>query len=105
MLFASSVIRKSGQWWKVVVAAWAVILGDGFGGYHLTQIGSMAPERAPVFAWVGGALALMGLLIAWMGVRCQNCGARLIWLVMSEQSAGNWRNWLLSQSECPRCHK
>jgi hypothetical protein len=104
MLFASSVIRKSGQWWKVVIASWAIILGAGFTGYHLTQIGSMAPDAPPVFAWVGAALSLMGLLIGCMAVRCQNCGARWIWIGMKEQVASNWVNWL-AQSTCPRCHK
>ncbi len=104
MLFASSIIRRSGQWWKVVAASWAVILGGGFVGYPLIQISNMAPERAAVFAMVGGALALLGFLIACIAVRCQNCGARWIWLGMTKQDAGNWVNWL-AQSECPKCHK
>ena len=105
MLLETSVVRKSGQWWKVVVATWAVIVGAGLVGYQLSQIGSMAPESPPVFAMVGGAIDLLGLLIAYIAVRCQNCGARWIWLAMTEQHAGNWWNWLSAQSKCPRCHK
>ena len=105
MFLESSVIRKSGQWWKVVVATWAVILGACFVGYHLIQLDSVSPESPPVFAWVGGALNLVGLLIAYIAVRCQNCGARWIWLAMTEQRAGRWYHWLSAQSECPRCHK
>jgi hypothetical protein len=105
MLFASSVIRKTGQWWKVTVAFWAVIFGIGFVAHDVSQIGVSVPDRPPVFAMLGSSLVLTGFVIAWMAVRCQNCGARWIWLAMTEQVAGNWMTWLFAQSQCPRCHK
>jgi hypothetical protein len=104
MFLASSVIRKSGQWWKVAIASWAVILGAGLVAYQLTQLSGTSPESPPIFAWVGSALALIGFLIACIAVRCQNCGVPWIWLGMTQQSAGSWMN-SLAQSECPRCHK
>jgi hypothetical protein len=104
MLFASSVIRRTGQWWKVAAAFWAIILGSGLVWYHAAQIGMNAPERLPVIAMLGCTLILIGFLIAWMAVRCQSCGARWIWIGMTDQDAGNWVNWL-AQSKCPQCHK
>jgi len=104
VLFASSVIRKTGQWWKLAAATWALLIG-----VSTYLIAKLLPE-APAFALatavgaVGIVVALFSVVLACYSIRCPSCGARWILLALSGQSVGGWGHWLMSLSACPKCN-
>ena len=105
MPYAPSILRKSGQWWKLAVAFWGMLLGSAavfFGSIHLTPDGPVYP----LFLVLSGlSLSLGTFVFACRSIRCSNCGSRWLWTAITAQKAGNWLRWLLSNSTCPKCQQ
>jgi len=90
-MFKDSVIRKTGQWWKLVIGIGALLLGS----------------IAPIFAAIGMSWT-MGTIIAVLGygfslafIRCPECGQRWFWraLIYSEMYRP-----LFTKPGCPSCN-
>jgi hypothetical protein len=104
MIAESSIIRASGQWWKLVAAFWTIVAGGLLMWAGISMLQPGAPHSVLALL-IGGVLSVfLGLAFACVAVRCQSCGARWVWLSVNGQSARNYGQWLLSLSECPVCH-
>jgi hypothetical protein len=90
-MFQESVIRKTQQWWKLLLGVFAL----GFGSF------------APLFdairiSWTTGTvIACLGYGFAVAFIRCPNCELRWFWraLLYSEMYAP-----LFTKPLCPSCH-
>ena len=89
---ANSVIRLTGQFWKLAVGALALL------------IGSLAPlVGASGMSWTTGTvIAVVGYTFACMAVRCPGCGSR--WLWQAALDAGLYRP-LFTRPACPQCQR
>jgi hypothetical protein len=89
-MFAESVIRKTGQWWKLVVGVVALLAG------------SIVPVFESVgMSWtVGTVIAVVGYGFTLAFIKCQSCDLRCFWkaLLYSEMYSP-----LFTKSSCPSC--
>jgi hypothetical protein len=88
----SSVIRLTGQMWKLVAGIAALL------------IGSFAPLfEASGISWTSGTvLAIAGYVFACVAVRCPSCGRRWFW--QAALDAGLYGP-LFRSSACPACKR
>ena len=100
-MFEDSVIRKTGQLWKMYLFFWGVVIGGLVMFYGLANLGN---------AEIGFALSLSGMgvgifsfIFGCVSIRCPKCNARWLWQGVSGKSSKEWLHWLLSHSECPKC--
>ncbi len=104
-MFNQSIIRSSGQWWKVVISFCSVVIG---GLSLLLGLHTLRGNNSNLVIFLilfGILLGLSGIAFAIFAIRCRNCGARWVWLALSKQKYNQWLFWLLSQSKCPTCGK
>jgi hypothetical protein len=87
----NSLLSRSGQLWKLVVAALAVLFG------------SFAPLYSALgISWaIGTVIAMGGYAFGLIFIRCTNCANRWLW----EATKGNADySVLFKRSPCPNCH-
>ena len=91
-MFADSVIRKTGQWWKLVVGVAAIL------------VGSIVPifESSGMSWTVGTIVAVVGYGFTLAFIKCPSCDLRWFWkaLLYSEMYGP-----LFKKSACPSCEK
>jgi hypothetical protein len=89
-MFNNSVIRSTGQWWKLVIGVVALLLG------------SIAPifESSGMSWTVGTIVAVIGYGFSLAFIRCPGCGQRWFWraLIYSEMYRP-----LFTETVCPSC--
>lgn len=95
-MFESSVIRITGQWWKLIVALFLVIGGG-------TAVAFGPAEYSPLLVIIGAAIALAGFCFACITIRCPSCGKRWFWEAVSTQSHREWLSHVLGREDCPSC--
>jgi hypothetical protein len=103
-MFNISIIKKTGQIWKLNVTFLSLMSGSGllFYGVHIMDTKPYA-SVAPLV--VGGLIIdLASVIFGCLSVRCPHCKARWLWQAVSSQSPGNWLSWLMSRTECPKCN-
>lgn len=95
-MLVRSVIRSSGQLWKLLAGFVALLVG---GGALVTGIatGSVVLILAGV---LGGLLSLGATCSA---IRCPECGDRWVWRAVSTVDAQTWVPWLFELAACPGC--
>jgi hypothetical protein len=105
-MFGHSIIRTTGQWWKVLLFCSTVLSGGIllFWGVIEMQV-SDPPAHSFLLAVVGLLLGFFGFVFALTAVYCPACRTRWVWLAVRQQNTGQWLRWLLSQTECPVCKK
>ena len=103
MLYANSILRKTGQWPKFLLSLALFFLGGIVMLLSLTNGSNESPELFAAMTMSGAALAMLGFVLGCTTIRCRKCGIRLFWYAVSRQSAQNWLLWLLNESSCPRC--
>ena len=96
-----SIIRKTGQLWKIVVF---------FVGTIVSWVGLIAAiafldsnEEAFTLVIVFLMLGLCSMLFALIAVRCPVCNYHWVWVATSKINKSEWPTWLLRLEECPRC--
>ena len=104
MLFANSILRKTGQWWKFQLAAVATVIGSVLMFSRLFGFGEELTDKSVLVIFSGMALMMIGFVFACLAIRCNTCGFRLFWYSVSQKDSEFWLNWLLSDSECPKCN-
>jgi hypothetical protein len=104
-MWTTSYVRKSGQGWKLAIAA--VLL---FGGGILVAImvsgraDNLEPGAAITILLAGLFLSLGGGL-AWptYSIRCRSCGLKLLWHAVSARPHHDSIEWFLLVDSCPDC--
>jgi hypothetical protein len=89
-MLKKSVITRSGQLWKLVIAILALLVGSFAPLYPVTSI-----------SWTAGmVIAIIGYLFGVLAIRCKDCGKMWFW-----EAAKDSRLYgpLIQQSACPNC--
>jgi hypothetical protein len=89
-MFKDSVIRNTGQWWKLVVGAVALVLGSTVPFFEASGL-----------SWTSGTIiAVIGYGFMLATIRCPGCDQRWFWkaLIYSEMYRP-----LFTQPNCPSC--
>jgi hypothetical protein len=100
-MFDSSVIKRTGQWWKVLLALWG---GLAFGAAAFVAARVIQPVGWSGPLTLSGSLAGVGCFafLCW-SIRCPRCGARWYWLSVSDSAAKGWDRHVLLRPTCPAC--
>jgi hypothetical protein len=102
-MFDNSVIKRTGQWWKLVVAFCTMLLGGAAIVIAFSTLGNKkTPEGFSLLMLTGVVVGLFGGFLGVL-VRCPNCHTHWVWSALKGQNAGGWLAWLLSQRNCPAC--
>lgn len=89
-MLKNSVIRVTGQNWKLVVALLALLIGSFAPLYDGSGIG-----------WTSGTvIASVGYVFALLAIRCPTCGSRWFWQATLQAEL---YKPLLTQASCPEC--
>ncbi len=99
-----SVVRRSGQLWKLGVAA--LLMGAAFGcALKLLGCGTCINMLWWPFAMFGAIVLGLGGAFAWLclSLRCPRCGAHWLWREADTRDADLRSYGLLSLRRCPRC--
>jgi hypothetical protein len=104
-MWPTGYVRRSGQGWKLVLAAFMLF---GGGGLVLTAAHGLS-ETSPLlgFEWVfAGVVAGLGGGLAWpaYSIRCRRCGLKLFWHAIAARSHDEGLLWFLLFDRCPRCN-
>ncbi len=103
-MFGDSIISKTGQMWKLMLS-FALLLAGWLALAWGVSVGDSEYDPLVVSFVVGGmTTAILGLLFAIVSIRCPKCRKRWFWQAVNGQASGNWLSWILSRSECPKCH-
>lgn len=101
MMSPQSIIKKTGQAWKLYVFAILLVVGficTFWGQAHTQDVYGGAVLGIGLFA------GLTSLIFPAVAVRCPSCGARWFWLAISEIHKDHWLNTILNFTACPRCN-
>ena len=103
-MFEKSLIVRSGQMWKIVLAYILLFGGLACAGAGLFQL-TQSPDSLSIvlLVLIGPLVAIAGGAFACFTVRCQRCGAPWLWWAVSRQNSGEWVLWLMSLAVCPNC--
>ncbi len=97
-LYPDSVIRKTGQWWKIQLGLWIMLAG---GPLMLVVVWFLdIYEFYPI-----GLLMLFTILVLLITtVRCPKCKANWIWMAASKRGiTEKWGKGVLMLTDCPEC--
>ena len=104
MMGERSLIRRTGQLWKLRLSFWWLpIIGlVTTVAAAFDVVGRTAEEGAVLIL---GGLALVVASYVWgVGtIRCPRCRTRLLWRAMRDKTPGEWLGWLLALEVCPTC--
>jgi len=103
MIYANSILRNTGQWWKFVVSIALTLVGGLTMLYGIFKLQGESPETLVPAIFGGMALATLGFVFGCIAIRCDECGARIFWHAVSRQKSHVWFLWLMSESNCPSC--
>jgi len=93
-MLEGSVLARTDQVWKVLVAVCVVFVGGATLFYGVV---SNTPNGAGSLWIVGGMLlTFAGLAYACLSVRCAKCGARWVWMAVSQQGSSEYGTWLVA---------
>lgn len=103
-MFAQSLIRRTGQGWKLLVgwltsALGLVLLALIVGGVLRTN----TPAATLGLLVLGVLVGAGGLTWTAVSVRCVACGERLVWRTIRTYGWADWLPQLLAIRDCPRC--
>jgi hypothetical protein len=103
-LFNHSIIKATGQWWKVLLFGSVSLSGVILLFWGISEmLGDASGAHGPVLAIVGLLSGLFGFFLGLTTIYCPMCRTRWVWLAIKEKDVDQWGRWLLSQSECPTC--
>jgi len=106
MLFPNSFLRHSGQFWKLKLSFFGILLSGVVmfaGKYFIVDPNAEIRTRGGMLLLGGTALSLGCFIFAVVAIRCPYCRNRLFWEAVSKKDRKDWLPWLLSQDSCPNC--
>lgn len=101
-MFERSVIKRTGQWPKALVAFLGVIGGGVLMTAGFSRLGN-AGRGGLAVVFGGMLLVAVSALIAVFAIRCPKCRMRWVWTAMRTRPSNEWFAWLLTRSDCPGC--
>ena len=102
-MFERSVITRSGQTWKMIVCAIALVIAVGSVFLGCSRINALTPEEFTGAVLGGAVFGIIAAAVACAAIRCPNCGARWVWEAVRKQAQDKWLLWLTQLSCCPHC--
>ena len=101
-MFDTSVIKRSGQWWKALAAFWVALLGFASMLVAFTSE-ELRESVATLLAFGGLGFCWIGIFFGWFGIRCPNCREPWVWRAVRTSNVHRWFLTLLNHSSCPVC--
>lgn len=104
MIFEHSIIRSTGQIWKVRV--WAFGTLASFAAVLVAFLLLSFPRNNVLFLGAnlfGTVLIISSFLFAIVSIRCPKCGTRWVLRAVFKKHGTNWYDWLADQTVCPVC--
>lgn len=98
-----SLLRQSGQVWKVTLFMAMLVLGclaTLLQGFFYEPLGR---ELAMQIAWGGVGLIIAGIIWAVQAITCPKCRLKLFVHAFRTQGFFTWFAWVLQAEVCPRC--
>ncbi|MBN1470823.1 MAG: hypothetical protein JW925_03515 [Syntrophaceae bacterium] len=101
-MYPESVIRKTGQWWKVEVGFLMVMAG---GILMFIVQWFLDFSKYGYIHLIGVSVGFMGLVFLAVAIRCPKCKAKWFWLAASKRGITNkWGKGVLLLTDCPECN-
>ena len=100
-MLESSIIRKTGQLWKLPVSVFLSVGGWIGMVAALKYFGGI--EDGSIIAIVCLVVGLSGLLFAFVSVKCPKCNFHWVWVAASQKDKSEWPYWFLKLNSCPKC--
>lgn len=100
-MFDRSIVKKTGQLWKMGVSTAVLALAAGIMFYEVAG-GRQAGGIDGLF-WGAAMLAIGAVVWQAVAIRCPVCGLRWFRAPVKGNHHLNWLIWLLKQPDCPRC--
>ena len=104
MIFEHSIIRTTGQIWKVRVWSLGTLVSIAF---VLVAFLVFAFSRNNVWfvaaSALGIILAISSYVFALISIKCPSCEMRWVFQGIFRIREMNWYDWLAAQSVCPNC--
>ncbi|UCE23720.1 MAG: MerC family mercury resistance protein [Candidatus Zixiibacteriota bacterium] len=99
-MFDNSVIKKTGQWWKFLLAYFGILVGGVGMIYGFPRLDQ---EYALVWAIGGWVLTFASFVFGCVSIRCPACKEKWIWRMFCEKEHQWGIPWLLGRDDCPIC--
>src|SRR6266498_3882365 len=89
-----SVVKKSGQDWKLLVGSIGVCAGGAllWWGLHAIWRDSHQAQADPVSTVGGMLLIIISGIATCLSIRCPQCGLKWMWVAVSTQHFARWRS-------------
>jgi hypothetical protein len=104
-VFDNSVIKKTGQWWKLVLGFVGILLGGGLNFYSYYLMGASTSTRDDwvIFAIGGIFLGLGSFAFLCIFIKFPDCCSRWFWKSVSTKDHRHYLMHALGHSVCPDC--
>lgn len=100
-MFNNSLIKKSGQMWKIYIFCMCIVSNGAFLIFYLTNNNLNLYEI--YFLLLSIILASLGMLYGILFIRCPYCGIHLPQYYIGKENVNRWLISLLSCKTCPVC--
>ena len=100
-MLENSIIRKTGQFWKLPLSLFMLV--GGWAGMVIALTSFDGKEGRSIIAIVSLFIAISGLLFAFVSVKCPKCNYRWVWIAASKINKSEWPHWFLKLGCCPSC--
>ena len=101
-MYENSVIKKTGQWWKMLLFYFGTVCGGLMIFYGVTW---MEQEGAMTWVLIGMPLFVVSFIFGIVAIRCPECKARWMWRLFHNKEHKWGLPWLLGRDDCPICKK
>ena len=104
-MWTTSYVRKSGQGWKLVIAAVLLFSGGILVAIMASNLGNNLEPGTFTTILLAGLFLCLGGGIAWpaYSIRCRSCGLKLFWHALSVRPQHDSIEWFLLVDSCPGC--
>jgi hypothetical protein len=104
MIFEHSIVRTTGQIWKVHVSGLGTLVAIAL--ILLAFLVFTFPVNNFRFVTanvLGTTLAISSHIFAVVSIKCPSCESRWVFQAIYRKRGINWYDWLAAQAVCPKC--
>ena len=104
-MWPTSYVRKSGQGWKLAIAAVLLFGGGGLVIFMASGRGDSLEPGTFIAVLLAGLFLSLGGGLAWpaYSIRCRSCGLKLLWHALTARPHQDSVEWFLVVDSCPGC--